>query len=198
VVTVHVDNKLPEVNLTIDLGVGGECADFPLGVTFTGTYKAKDEHFHSFVFEVEPIGPANGILPTPPSGASVFSGGAIADPGVISVTYSFNTTGMRPCGYALILRVWDRTNVNSGTSRNMSKASVGFCLRGSQCAQAPRWPHFGVALGGWNIRPPFLQAKHACDGRQFPSGKRCHPNTLRVSVNSSRRLLIENDVMQKK
>ena len=130
VVTVHVDNTAPEVDLKIDLGVGGECADFPLGITFTGTYKAKDAHFHSFAFEVEPAGPANGMLPTPPSGASVFAGGAIADPGVTSGTYSFNTTGMKPCGYALILRVWDRTNVNSGISRNTNKDSVGFCLRG--------------------------------------------------------------------
>lgn len=130
VVTVHVDNKDPEVDLTIDLGVGGECADFPLNTTFTGTYKAKDEHFHSFTFVVEPTGPANGVLPTPPSGASVFAGGAIVDPGVASGTYSFVTTGMKPCGYALILHVWDRTNVNSGTSRNYNKDSVGFCLKG--------------------------------------------------------------------
>lgn len=130
VVTVHVDNNAPDVDLKIDLGVGGECADFPLNTTFTGTYKAKDEHFHSFGFVVEPTGPANGVLPTPSSGLSVFAGGAIADPGVTAGMYSFNTTGMRPCGYALILHVWDRTNVNSGTTRNYNKASVGFCLKG--------------------------------------------------------------------
>ena len=45
-------------------------------------------------------------------------------------TYSFNTTGMKPCGYALILRVSDRTNVNSGTARNYNQDSVGFCLKG--------------------------------------------------------------------
>jgi hypothetical protein len=69
-------------------------------------------------------------LPAPSSGSSVFAGGAIADPGVTAGTYSFNTTGMKPCGYALILRVWDRTNVNSGTARNHNKDSVGFCLKG--------------------------------------------------------------------
>jgi hypothetical protein len=130
VVTVHVDNKIPDVDLKIDLGVGGECADFSLGTTFTGTYKAQDEHFHRFQFVVEPTGPASGVLPAPSSGSSVFAGGAIADPGVTAGTYSFNTTGMKPCGYALILRVWDRTNVNSGTARNHNKDSVGFCLKG--------------------------------------------------------------------
>ncbi|MBL8037401.1 MAG: hypothetical protein CCU26_10000 [Nitrospira sp. UW-LDO-01] len=130
VVTVHVDNKDPDVDLKIDLGVGGECADFSLGTTFTGTYKAQDDHFHSFTFVVEPTGPANGVLPTPPSGTSVFAGGTITDPGVPSGTYTFNTAGMKPCGYALILHVWDRTNVNSGTNRNYNKDSVGFCLKG--------------------------------------------------------------------
>ena len=129
-VAVHVDNRAPEVDLTIDLGVDGECADFPLGTTFTGTYTAKDEHFHSFSFQVEPSGPALGVLPIPASGVSVFAGGVIADPGVMAGTYSFNTTGMKPCGYALILRVSDRTNVNSGTARNYNQDSVGFCLKG--------------------------------------------------------------------
>lgn len=130
IVTVHVDNKAPDVDLTIDLGVGGECADFALGTTFTGTFKAVDIHFHSFSFQVLPTGPASGVLPTPSSGMSVFAGGMIADPGVASGTYTLNTTGMKPCGYALVLHVSDRTNVNSGTARHHSTDSVGFCLKG--------------------------------------------------------------------
>jgi hypothetical protein len=70
------------------------------------------------------------VLPSPSSGLSVYYGGAIADPGIVAGTYSLNTTGMKPCGYAMILRVFDRTNVNSGTSRNSAKDSVGFCLKG--------------------------------------------------------------------
>lgn len=130
VVTVHVDNEAPDVGLTIDLGVGGECGDFTLGTTFTGTFKAVDAHFHSFSFQVLPAGPANGVLPLPASGASVFAGGVIADPGVLAGTYALNSTGMKPCGYAIVLYVSDRTNVNSGTARNNNSASVGFCLKG--------------------------------------------------------------------
>lgn len=130
VVTVHVDNTAPDVDLLINLGGGVECADFDVGATFTGSFKATDTHFHSFSFEIEPAGPASGVLPTPASGLSVFAGGAILDPGVAAGTYTLDTTGMKPCGYAIILHVYDRSNVNSGTSRNYNKDSVGFCLKG--------------------------------------------------------------------
>ena len=35
---------------------------------------------------------------------------------------------MAPCGYALVLDAWDRTNVNSGAANNYNSDSVGFCL----------------------------------------------------------------------
>jgi len=65
-------------------------------------------------------------------------GGTVSDPGLVNATYTLDTganpgpppTGpMDACGYALILHVWDRTNVNSGGGNNHSQASVGFCLR---------------------------------------------------------------------
>jgi hypothetical protein len=66
----------------------------------------------------------------PASGTSVFAGGAVADPGLPAGTYTLNTAGMKPCGYALVLNVSDRANVNSGTARNYNTDSVGFCLKG--------------------------------------------------------------------
>ena len=142
VVTVLVDNTPPTAELEIDLGTGVQCADFNAGDTFNGTYTATDTHFRSFSFEIQPSGPPNdpphGVLPAPPSGTSVFYAGAIADPGVSGGTYSLNTganpgpppTGpMDPCGYALILHAYDRTNVNSGGGSHHAQASVGFCLR---------------------------------------------------------------------
>ena len=140
VVTVLIDNTLPVAGLDIDLGAGVQCADFTSGVTFTGTYTATDVHFGGFQFEIEPSGPPNdpahGVLPAPPAGASTHYGGAIGDPGVSGATYTLNTAGNPPttgpmddCGYALILHVWDRTNVDSGARNNRNQASVGFCLR---------------------------------------------------------------------
>jgi hypothetical protein len=129
VVSVLVDNTPPTAELDIDLGVGGQCADFNTGTVFTGTYTATDTHFRSFSFAIEPSGPANGALPAPAGGTSIFYGGGIGDPGVSGGSYSLDTGPMDPCGYALILHVFDRTNVNSGGGGHHSQASVGFCLR---------------------------------------------------------------------
>jgi len=133
VVTVLIDNTDPTVALDIDLGVGVECADFNLGVTFTGHYTALDTHFRHFSFVIRPPGPAHGVLPVPPAGShSVIPApglSLIADPGIAGGLYTLNTTGMDACGYALTIEVWDRTNVNSGQTNNRNEASVGFCLR---------------------------------------------------------------------
>jgi hypothetical protein len=133
VVTVLVDNTAPEAKLKIDLGGGVECADFELGATFNGTYTATDLHFNGFSFVIRPQGPANGVLPVPPRGSRglVPAPGLslISDPGIASGTYTLNTAGMDPCGYALTIVVSDRTNVNSGQGHHSNEASVGFCLR---------------------------------------------------------------------
>ncbi len=130
VVTVLVDNTAPVALLDIALGMGVECAEFDPGAIFTGVYTATDIHFKEFSFVIRPAGPAHGVLPSPASGLSnTYGGGTIADPGVAGATYTLNTAGMDPCGYALTLQVWDRTNVNSGAGNNYSEASVGFCIR---------------------------------------------------------------------
>jgi hypothetical protein len=135
VVSVLVDNTPPDAALDIDLGVGVECADFAPGATFSGHYTASDTYFGSFSFEIQPSGPAHGVLPVPPSGTSAFLGGSIGDPGVVGGVYTLNTGAaggvgpMDPCGYALILHVSDRTNVNSGGGRNYAQKAVGFCLQ---------------------------------------------------------------------
>jgi hypothetical protein len=130
VVAALVDNTPPVALLDINLGGGVECADFAPGATFEGTYTATDLHFKEFSFVIRPPGPAHGILPSPASGLSTtYAGGMFADPGVAGGTYTLNTTGMDPCGYALTLQVWDRTNVNSGSGNNYNEASVGFCIQ---------------------------------------------------------------------
>lgn len=141
-VAVLIDNTPPEALLSIDLGVGGQCADFDRGAVFTGHFTATDIHFGSYSFEILPSGPPNdpphGVLPTPASGNSVFYMGTVADPGVVNQLWTLNT-GLNPgppptgpmdaCGYALVLHVYDRTNVNSGGGSHHTPASAGFCLR---------------------------------------------------------------------
>lgn len=126
VVTVEVDNVAPALTLDFTT-LAGDCAHFPEDAVFIGNFSVNDPHFGGFSFEILPPGPANGVLPSPASGASVHLGGAIPDPG-ISSTFTLNTAGMDPCGYALVLHATDRTNVNSGQTHNYNKDSVGFCL----------------------------------------------------------------------
>lgn len=126
VVTVEVDNVGPTITLNFTT-LAGDCAHFGEGAVFTGDFSVNDPHFGSFSFEILPPIPANGVLPSPASGASVHLGGAIPDPGITS-TFTLNTAGMAPCGYALVLHAYDRTNVNSGFGSNYNKDSVGFCL----------------------------------------------------------------------
>lgn len=142
VVTLLIDNTSPVAELSIDLG--GQCGDFTPGTVFTGRFTASDLHFGGYSFEILPNGPPtnppHGVLPVPAGGRSTLYGGAIADPGVTNVVWTVNTGRtppagephvgpMDPCGYAVVLHVRDRTNVNSGSSNNTARASVGFCLR---------------------------------------------------------------------
>ncbi len=130
VVTVRVDNTAPVAELQIDLGAGVDCAEFHKGDTFNGTFRATDAYFGAFSFEILPPGPASGTLPAPPSGTSNHStGGTLADPGVAAGSYTLDTSGMKTCGYALVLHVTDRTNVDSGRTHHHRQASVGFCVR---------------------------------------------------------------------
>ncbi len=129
VVTVMVNNTPPVAFVDINLGGGGaECGDFSPGDTIDGSYTATSQYFGSFEFVILPAGPANGVLPTPASGASIYLGGAIADPGQ-SGSYSINTASMDVCGYSLTIWVSDRTNVNSGQTNFWSQWSAGFCLQ---------------------------------------------------------------------
>jgi hypothetical protein len=127
VVTVEVDNEAPVLNLEFT-GLPGDCAHFAEKAIFQGKFSVIDPHFGGYSFQILPTGPAHGVLPTPASGASTYlPGGSIADPGV-NTTFQLDTNGMAPCGYALVLHAWDRTNVNSGAAHNTSFDSIGFCL----------------------------------------------------------------------
>jgi hypothetical protein len=140
VVTVLIDNRRPDVHLDITLLGGVTCADFDPGAVFHGTFSATDTHFGSFQFQILPADHAHGVLPMPASGSSTHYGGAIADPGQASTSYTINTGAVAgpppagpidPCGYALILHAWDRTNVDSGGGHNYNFATAGFCIRGA-------------------------------------------------------------------
>ena len=77
VVTVEIDNQAPVLDLAFTT-LAGDCAHFGEASVFQGTYSVSDPHFGGFSFGIMPTGPAAGVLPTPPSGASIYLGGGIA------------------------------------------------------------------------------------------------------------------------
>ena len=134
--TVHVkvDNQAPVATLTVDNGADGECADYDKGQTVTGTFTATDSNISSYGFSILPPNPANGAVVHPlaaPASATDLPQvhPSLADPGIAAGFYKIDTTPMKPCGYALVLGVWDRTNVDSGRTSHYAQASIGFCVR---------------------------------------------------------------------
>lgn len=134
IVHVRVDNRWPVATLTVDNGADGECADYDKGQTVTGTFVATDANIASYGFSILPPNPANGAVVHPLASPGASSDlpqvhPSLADPGVAAGFYKIDTSPMKPCGYALVLGVWDRTNVDSGRTSHYTPASIGFCVR---------------------------------------------------------------------
>jgi hypothetical protein len=134
--TVHVriDNQYPVALLTVDNGTDGECADYDKGQTVTGTFVATDTNISSYGFSILPLNPAGGAIVHPLASLAAVTDlpkvhPSLADPGIGAGVYKIETNPMKPCGYALVLSVWDRTNVNSGQMSHLAQASIGFCVR---------------------------------------------------------------------
>ncbi len=112
---LQLDNTAPVAK--VEIASGGDCGKFGVGDTLTGTFVATDANFGSFSLYTLPfpsgIAPGVGYSPTPATGS----------------TWSLNTTGMQPCGYAIELEVADLSIVNSAWgAHNWASASQGFCL----------------------------------------------------------------------
>lgn len=130
VTVIRIDNQAPVADLAFTMGMGVLCSKGSPGIILSGVFTAQDEHFHSYSFAIYPNDVSLNVqLPVPSSGVSdKYLLGGIADPGVTGQAFTLNTAGMAPCGYALILRVYDRTIVNSAFIGNYAEDSVGFCL----------------------------------------------------------------------
>ncbi|WP_052665028.1 hypothetical protein [Nitriliruptor alkaliphilus] len=119
---VQLDNTPPDVNLAITSG-GGTCGKFPNIGTIEGVFDVDDLHLSRWSLTVPDPDPTDsfGVNPVAPS-----SGTTAQPPGT---SWSLVTTGMRPCGYNLVLNAWDRTIRNSHAgSGNHAQTRAGFCL----------------------------------------------------------------------
>ncbi len=107
-VVVMIDNKRPTAVLNIS--TTPECGDITIGDTVTGNIAATDEHFYSYRLSYRcGLNP-----PCPGSVLPVRKYGNVSDHGDADLTFTWDTTGLPPCGYEILLEVWDRTIVNNG------------------------------------------------------------------------------------
>ena len=125
---IQVDNTKPAVD--IHVAAGGDCKDFEQGITINGIFVADDLHFGKWSLATLPNTlaiPSNQPVATTPL-AKTSPAPAPGGNG-----WSLNTGNpklMKPCGYVVQLKVWDRTIRGSYPgNHNYDHIEVGFCLR---------------------------------------------------------------------
>jgi len=115
----------PPVTCEIHIDSGGDCKDFTKGTLIKGHFVAQDEHFGVFSLTTLPssVAPPNPTTATPStSQTATFAAGGDE--------WQLNTATMKPCGYVVLLQVWDRSILNSVPGQhNYNNYDVGFCLR---------------------------------------------------------------------
>lgn len=132
---IQLDNTAPltapplaSPNIDIHIDSGGDCKDFIEGDTIAGHFVARDMHFGAFSLSTMPntaTFPSN--QPTTPQPSTSQTPGS---PGSVWFLDTDSPKKMKPCGYVVHLRVWDRSIVNSHPgSHNSNHIEVGFCLR---------------------------------------------------------------------
>lgn len=115
----------PPVECEIHIDSGGDCKDVPGGNLIKGRFVARDKHFGVFSLATLP----SSVSPNPPttllsktSQTATFAAGG--------TKWELATLGMQPCGYVVLLRIWDRSIIGSVPgSHNYNNYDVGFCLR---------------------------------------------------------------------
>jgi len=132
---IQLDNTAPKTSAqlvppTIDIHIdsGGDCKDFGVAAEIDGHFVARDLHFGAWSLTTLPT------TITPPPNQPVSFNPAISATTQTEVypghQWKLDTTGMTPCGYVVVLQVWDRSIVGSYPgSHNYNEAQVGFCLR---------------------------------------------------------------------
>jgi hypothetical protein len=111
-----------DLDLVID---GGDCHSYTKGNSFSGHLRVQDPYFWTWGFELQPATHTNGAAPVPACRTYT----SLADSGDSSLPWTLNTTVMDKCGYALILRGYDRTIINNnGAVVHSASKAVGFSV----------------------------------------------------------------------
>ena len=101
-VNVRIDNTPPEVELKVSVA---DCATITIGDIVTGTLTATDANFHGYRLRYIGDG-VSGVL-----AQRIYTD--VSDTGDVNQAWTWNTAGLPPCGYRLLLEVWDRAIVNN-------------------------------------------------------------------------------------
>lgn len=135
-VIVKLDQKKPEVvdfrithyrdNSSAPWQPAQDCDKFSVGQIIKGTYDVSDEHFRLMTLKVLPKDHAKGAT-VDPARKTYYAPDFEPTTGT-SGEWELNTTGMDPCGYVVLLEVWDRTIANCDAKGWYNRDSVGFCL----------------------------------------------------------------------
>ncbi len=107
-VVVVIDNTPP--NATLEFLTTAKCGDITIGDTVTGKITATDDHFYSYRLSYR----CGMHPPCPGLVLPVRKYAGVSDQGDAGLTFTWDTTGLPPCGYEILLEVWDRTIVNNG------------------------------------------------------------------------------------
>ncbi len=115
----------PPVTCEIHIDSGGDCKDFSATTLIQGHFVAQDAYFGNFSLTTLP----SSMLPNAPTTATP-STTQTASFAAGGDQWQLDTTGMKPCGYVVLLQVWDRAIVNSAPgSHNYNSYDLGFCLK---------------------------------------------------------------------
>lgn len=118
----------PTIDFTKDLDLvidGGDCHSYSKGATFQGHLRAVDHFFWRWDFDLQPATHTNGANASP----ACRTYGSLVDGGDGNLLWSLDTSPLAKCGYTLMLRAYDRTILNSGSSYGHSAAkAVGFSV----------------------------------------------------------------------
>jgi hypothetical protein len=133
-ITLHnhnfTTNVVPGVALdpSLDLDIvilGGDCHSYTQGATINGALRVIDPYFWTWTLDVQPASHVHGAAVTP--ACRVYA--SLADGGDTSASYTIDTSVLDKCGYALILRGYDRTiRSNNGAAVHSAAKAVGFSV----------------------------------------------------------------------
>jgi hypothetical protein len=119
---IRLDNTVPSAQITID---GGACDKYAPGTVITGKFVARDLHFGHFKLDTLP---ASMSPPSPTTGTPPVSSGE-SQTALAGNAWELDTSTMKPCGYVVRVRVWDRTIRHSALGHhNRNDDDKGFCL----------------------------------------------------------------------